>query len=175
MHDLEVEMPEIPEDHRFEQFFFDAPTTRRLSAEAMRHRRPLLLCLPSIAEVLEAAGHPYILLDRDTRFRHLPGWRRWDLQKPELVFEDFDALLCDPPFANVTLAELVRAVDLLAAGAPSAPSVHLAYIDTREAALLEAFAHHGLTRRFGPLGYRTVKAETQARIAWYGPRGDATG
>ena len=89
-------MPEIPEDHRFEQFFFDAATTRRLAAEAMRHRRPLLLCLPSIAEALEAAGHPYTLLDRDTRFSHLSGWQRWDLQKPELVFEDFDAILCGP-------------------------------------------------------------------------------
>ena len=162
-------MPEIPEDHRFEQFFFDAATTRRLAAEAMRHRRPLLLCLPSIAEALEAAGHPYTLLDRDTRFSHLSGWQRWDLQKPELVFEDFDAILCDPPFANVTLPELVRAVDLLAAGSARTPAVYFAYIDTREDDLLAAFAHHGLSRRFGPLGYRTVKASTQARIAWYGP------
>jgi hypothetical protein len=164
-------MPDIPEDHRFEQFFFDGPTTRRLAAEAMRYRRPLLLCLPSIAEALEAAGHPYRLLDRDTRFQHLAGWQRWDLQKPELVFEDFDAILCDPPFANVTLPELVRAIDLLAAGAARPPAVHLAYIDTREPSLLRAFTHHGLTRRFGPLGYRSVKAETQARIAWYGPAG----
>ncbi len=162
-------MPDIPEDHRFEQFFFDSRTATRLARIAMGYRRPLLLCMPSLAERLEAAGHPYRLLDRDTRFRHLAGWQRWDLMKPELIFEDFDAILCDPPFANVTLPDLVRAIDLLAAGAPEPPALHLAYIDTRETALLHAFAHHGLRRHFGSLGYRSVKASTQARIAWYGP------
>ena len=162
-------MPAVPEDHRFEQFFFDAPTVRRLATIAMGFRRPVLLCMPSLAERLDASGHPYRLLDRDVRFQDLKGWKRWDLLQPELLFEDFDAIFCDPPFANVTLRQLSRAIDTLAASLSTPPAVHIAYTDTREAALLQAFAHHGLCRHFGPLGYRTVKERTQARIAWYGP------
>ena len=160
-------MRDLTEDHRHEQFFFDGHTTERLAQLARGFRHPLLLCLPSVATRLEALGHPYTLLDRDTRFGSLSGYQPFDLFEPHLVSGRFDAVLCDPPFANVLLDRLATVVDLLAAGQPRPMAVGIAYIDTRQDALLQAFAHVGLARAWGPLGYRTVAASTQARIQWY--------
>ncbi len=155
------------EDHRHEQFFFDGSTTERLAGLARGFRHPVLLCLPSVAASLEDSGHPYTLLDRDRRFASLAGYQHFDLFEPHLFDGSHDAVLCDPPFANVQLDRLATVVDLLAAGQPRPFAVGIAYIDTRQDALLQAFAHVGLARTWGPLGYRTVAASTQARIQWY--------
>lgn len=160
-------MRDLQEDHRFEQFFFDDPTTTRLATHARSFTHPLLLCLPSVAQRLDRCGHPYTLLDRDRRFEALRGFIRFDLFEPHLITGRFDAVLCDPPFANVPLDALARVVDLLASGQPRPVAVGLAYIDTRQPALLDAFAHVGLRRAWGPLGYRSVAPATQARIQWY--------
>merc|ERR1719399_1422880 len=39
----------IPEDHRFEQFFYDAPTSSKMMRLVRRFEKPLLVCVPSIA------------------------------------------------------------------------------------------------------------------------------
>lgn len=162
-------MPRIREDHAHEQFFFSDETCQRLVKLASRYRRPLLLCTPSLAEALEARSRPYILLDRDRRFAHLRGYQRFDLRSPHLVFEDFDAIFADPPFSNISLAQLAGTVDALARCAPSRPDLYLCYINTREAELLRCFGDFPLRRYAGALGYRSVKASTQARIFLYGP------
>ena len=160
-------MRDLTEDHRHEQFFFDEQTTRRLTRLAQGFVHPLLLCLPSVAARLETLGHPYTLLDRDARLASLGGYQRFDLFEPHLVAGRFDAVLCDPPFANVPLDRLATVVDLLAAGQPRPCAVGIAYTNSRQDALLQAFGHVGLSRAWGPLGYRTVSAATQARIQWY--------
>ena len=58
----------IPEDHRFEQFFYDAPTSSKMMRLVRRFEKPLLVCVPSIAAKLDANGEDYLLLDRDARF-----------------------------------------------------------------------------------------------------------
>lgn len=161
-------MPRVSENHAYEQFFFSDDTTRRLADLASQYARPLLLCTPSIAEALESRGHPYLLLDRDTRFSHLSGFQPFDLRRPHMVFERFDAIFTDPPFSNVSIGDFRQTVDLLAQGAPARPALYLCYINTREAALRKAFSAYGIERLF-PLGYRSVKASTQGRIFLYGP------
>ena len=167
-------MLDLPENHRFEQFFFDAPTTARLTRIAQGYRRPLLVCLPSIAAALaEASKKPrYILLDRDTRFQHLPHYQPFDLFRPHMVLEEFDAILCDPPFSNITLPQLRETLDLLARCPSRRPALYLCYIASREEALLDTFRPDGLARLpGGPLGYQSVAARTQANIFLYGPPG----
>ncbi len=162
-------MPRIPEDHRFEQFFFSAATRDYLTALAAEFTLPLMVCMPSLAEALHAQGRRHILLDRDQRFAHLPSYQRFDLHHPHMVFSPFDAIFIDPPFSNIDLPELRRTIDLLASAAPTRPPLYLCYTSTREQALLRTFAHFSLKRLRGPLGYRTVKAATQQRICLYGP------
>ncbi len=163
------ELAQLSEDTRHEQFFFDAPTTRRLLRLAGAYRDPLMVCMPTLAVHLAAQGRRVTLLDRDRRFRGLAGHQRWDLQKPHMVFGDHDALFVDPPFANITLDELARAVDLLAGGMPARPDVYICHLREREAGLCARFAADGLQRLGPPLGYRSVAADTQARIHLFGP------
>lgn len=161
-------MPRVSENHAYEQFFFSDETTRRLADLAAQFTKPLLLCAPSIAEALEAHGHPYILLDRDARFAHLSGFQSFDLRRPHMVFDDFDAIITDPPFSNISIGDFRRTVDLLAQGAPAPPALFVCYISTREDALLQAFSAYRIARRFA-LRYRSVSARTQDRIFLYGP------
>ena len=100
----------IPEDHRFEQFFYDAPTSAKMMRLVRRFEKPLLVCVPSIAAKLDANGDDYLLLDRDERFSTLRHYEPFDLRSPKSVSYDFDALFLDPPFANVTPEELAEAV-----------------------------------------------------------------
>lgn len=156
-----------------EQFFFDEPTRAALLRLLSRHERPLLLCAPSLAVAAEAAGAPYLLLDRDDRFAFLPHFRRFDLDAPTAVDGyAYDAVLCDPPFANFDLGRLRRVLEVLAGGDPlrAASPLYLCHNERREAALRDAFAGSGRQlARLAPVGYSSVKESTQRSIRLYGP------
>ena len=140
-----------------------------------RHERPLLLCAPSLAVDAEAAASPYLLLERDTRFEYLSGFRAFDLDAPDrraVSDYSYDCVLCDPPFANFELARLRHVLDVLAGDDEQrrrAP-LYLCHNARREEAIETAFAGSG--RRLvrwerGPLGYASVKASTQQHIHLY--------
>jgi hypothetical protein len=160
----------IREDTRHEQFFFDDPTIERLVGLLDASDDPLLVCLPSVAVALADRGRPARLLDRDRRFHGLPRARDFDLHQPDFIEGRHDFLLCDPPFANVTLSTLRTTLDLLVASAmtpTSAPCLGLAYISSREPQLLRAFSDYDLRPIGPPLGYRSVARATQDRIRLY--------
>jgi hypothetical protein len=102
----------VLEDHHYEQFFFDEPTCDALLALMARHERPLLLCTPSLAVAAERRGQRYLLLDRDERFGFLRSFRAFDLDSPSPLDEAFDAVFCDPPFANIDLLQLRAAIEV---------------------------------------------------------------
>ena len=114
----------IAEDHHHEQFFYDAPTAKRMVTLAGRFRAPLLVCNPSLAVRLRAVNPSsrFALLDRDARFEFVDGFVPFDLLAPapgaaalaalpRAVGRDYDAVFLDPPFANVTPRELRAAIE----------------------------------------------------------------
>ena len=169
----------VEEDHRFEQFFYCEKTVKRITDSFVSlYERPLFLCNPSLAVAARDRDvRDYLLLDRDDRWSEvLPKgkYKRFELSQPRLVGAsfDYDAVFCDPPFANVDLAKLRAVVDLLACteSQKKAP-LYLAFLGDRED---EVFRHfnpaYDLERKPPALGYVSVKAETQARIFLYGPK-----
>lgn len=162
----------VQEDHRYEQYYFDAQTRKALTGLLADFERPLLLCAPSLAVALEETTptSDYLLLDRDERFSFLRGFRRWDLADAAEVAcvgdSRPDVVLCDPPFANFPLQRLRDAINVLAPRAP----LYLAYNVRREEEVQRAFGgwHHPLDR-LGPLGYESVKPTTQRQIVLFGP------
>lgn len=160
----------VSEDHRYEQFFYDEGTTQQLYQLVDLYERPLLLCNPSLAVMAERKSKPYLLLDRDTRFDFLSGYRPFSLMEPYLITDfDFDVVLIDPPFANVTPEQVARCLRLM--GADKVP-LFVAYNSRREEALLNAMnALDGpnLERKWS-LSYREgVSLDTQDSIWLYGP------
>ena len=122
----------VLEDHHYEQFFFDEPTCDALLALMARHERPLLLCTPSLAVAAERRGQRYLLLDRDERFGFLRSFRAFDLDSPSPLDEAFDAVFCDPPFANIDLLQLRAAIEVLQPGASDSVPLYIAYNSRRE-------------------------------------------
>lgn len=173
------EIAGVSEDHAYEQYFFDESTRNELlDLLYARHARPLFLCAPSLALDAEARGQSYVLLDRDERFAFLPNFRSLDLEAPTTLasVDEYDAVLCDPPFANFELANLRKVLDVLAGddAARRAAPLYLCYNSRRETAIAEAFLGSGRElvrweggKRGGALGYTSVKPSTQQHIRLY--------
>ena len=161
----------IVEDHSNEQFFFDESTRAALLKLVASFKRPLLLCTPSLAVDADAAGLPYLLLDRDERFAFLRGFRSAELQSVVPLDDyEFDAVFCDPPFANFELTHLSDAIATLAGDdhMRSTAPLFIAYNARREEALKECFASQRLERKL-KLRYCSVKERTQRHLWLYGP------
>jgi len=166
----------VEEDHRFEQFYYDEATTARLFRVVQRYERPLLLCNPSLAAMADAAGMDYMLLDRDPRWKKVlkspKRFKQFDLSQPrQMANFNYDAVFCDPPFANVALPDLHRTIQLLAVTPEQAAApLWIAFTSDREEALVTEFEEYRLERQPPALGYRSVKDQTQAKIFLYGPQ-----
>ena len=87
----------IPEDHRFEQFFYDAPTSSKMMRLVRRFEKPLLVCVPSIAAKLGTNGEGRACSTATTCFSTLRHYEPFDLRAPRGVSYAFDALFLDPP------------------------------------------------------------------------------
>jgi hypothetical protein len=168
----------VEEDHRFEQFFYCDKTVKRITDSFVSlYTRPLFLCNPSLAVAAQSRDMEYLLLDRDDRWKTvLPKgkYKRFELKQPRLIGAsfDYDAVFCDPPFANVDLRALRIVIDLLAfTETQRRAPLYLAFLSDREDEVFRAFnPEYDLERKPPALGYRSVKAETQARIFLYGPK-----
>jgi hypothetical protein len=146
------------ERHEREQYFFTAAAARELAGVLGAFERPCCLCASSIGVELHRAGVAAQVLDLDTRFAFLPGLQEWDLYRPKPPAESFGAILCDPPFFNISLSQLFRAIRVLARFDHATP-VAISYLRRRSDAILATFASFGLR----PTGYRPAY-ETVQRI-----------
>ena len=162
----------VEENHNLEQFFYDDETTKRLLTIARRYERPVFMCNPSLAAAWEReVGTEYVLLDCDVRFKKLlKGFKAFNLRGPFFLLRfDYDVVFCDPPFANVSPAQVKTAIDMIAGTEKQkAADVYLAYNSDREEALLESFTD--LARMGRALGYKSVKEGMQEKIHLYGPK-----
>ena len=146
----------MEERHEREQYFFDAPTVRALADLLGRFERPCCLCAPMLGRELHRRGRPVRVLDVDTRFADLPGFVEWDLYRPRHLDDDFDVLLCDPPFFNVSLSQLFDAVRMLC-HFDTSRRVMISYPVRRSRAILGTFTPFGLRPSGYRPGYQTVQ------------------
>ena len=100
-------------------------------------------------------GRAVTCLDLDERFAHLPGFRRYDVKRPDWLGERFGVILCDPPFFNVSLSTLRAALRQLAHHDASQPLL-LGYLKRRAAAVESTFSEFGLRATEERFGYETV-------------------
>ena len=146
----------MDERHDREQYFFDAPTLAALSDFCGRFERVCCLCAPMLGRELHRRGRAVRVLDVDRRFADVPGFVEWDLYRPTHLDDDFDLLLCDPPFFNVSLSQLFMAVRLLCHFDLSR-RVMISYPARRRGAILGTFAPFNLRPTGYHPGYQTVQ------------------
>jgi hypothetical protein len=154
------------ERHEHEQYFFDGGTLLRLAEFVSTFQNPCCLCAPLLGKALVERGHPVRILDIDARFASLPGFALYDLQHPSWLGEDFDLLVCDPPFYSLSLSRLFGAVRMLARNDYTQPLL-ISYLRRRAASILGTFAPFRLRPTGYCPGYQTVKACERNEIEFF--------
>lgn len=140
------------EDHKHEQYFFDAPTVAKLAAFVRLFERPALLCCPMVGRKLHEDGVVVPVLDLDERFADLSGFVHYDIYRPSALPPGWvkpDLILIDPPFFKVRPDQLFHAVRHLSCGDLGVPLM-VASNPTRAPAFMGTFTLFGLE----PTGYR---------------------
>lgn len=145
----------MQERHDNEQYFFDPPTVQVVADLLAPYARPCVLCAPTVGAELESRGVAVTVLDIDERFAHLHGFRHWDINRPQRFDERFDVIFCDPPFFNVSLSRLLRAIRTLA-HFDDGHALAVTYLARRRDAFLSTFGVFSLRETHLPMEYGTV-------------------
>jgi hypothetical protein len=156
--------------HEREQYFFDPPTLAHLAEFVAVYPHPCCLCAPLLGRALARRGVDVAVLDIDERFAATPGFRRFDLHRPEWVGEEFGLIVCDPPFFGVSLSRLFAAVRLLSRHDERQPLL-IAYLARRADNILGTFARFGLEPTGYRPGYQTVQRVERNEIEFFGNLG----
>lgn len=161
----------MDERHENEQYFFDAPTLDRLASFLGQWQAPCCICAPMVGKALVDAGRPVTILDIDERFAALPGFRHFDIERPEWLADRFDIILCDPPFYNVSLSglfETLRGVAQYDFG----QRLMVSYLSRRASALERAFGPFSLKATGFFPSYATVEKSRKNQIEFFGNLGE---
>lgn len=165
-----------------QDLYFDDTTREALADLLMPFGRACCLCAPTVAQALYKRGRVARVLDIDERFANLPGFRRWDLSRPQKLAEPFDIIAAAPPVSaeggeGVDAAGVTRALGVLAR-----PGDRVLVAMPPRMADQEAMASLGLKRTGVAAGYarsdesRAEPAEFYANFAlprWFNPARDA--
>jgi hypothetical protein len=156
----------MDERHENEQYFFDAPTLARLADFLSGWDAVCCLCAPLLGQHLARRGVAVTILDIDERFADTPGFRRFDIHRPQHLGNRFSLIVCDPPFHTVSLSRLFAAVRALSHFDFEQPLL-ISYLERRSAALMGSFAPFKL-RPTGYLpGYLTVQPSERTAVQFF--------
>lgn len=154
------------EKHELEQYFWTPETIHHIADYAVGYDQICCLCAPTVGAELGKRGHRVTNLDIDNRFAETPGFQLYDLYRPKRIEENFDLILCDPPFYNVSLSQLFSALRIIANYRMDMPLM-IGYLKRRERSVLGTFAPFGLC----PTGYNpeyvTVQPSERNQIEIY--------
>ncbi len=157
--------------HANEQYFFDQPTLEHLAEFVRQFPQPCCLSAPLLGQTLVKQNVQVRILDIDKRFASLPGFRHYNIYRPEWLGEEFSLIICDPPFFNISLSQLFTAIRILAGYNYTQPLL-LSYLTRRATNLIGTFAPFNLTPTGYFPAYQTVQASSRNKIEFFGNLGE---
>ncbi len=105
------ELVRLDEIHQREQYFWTQQTIHKLATFLEPYKHPCLLCCPTLGQELERRRKPCTILDIDKRFNFLKGYQYYDIWgSNEVINEEFDIIVADPPFYSVTVSHLFKSI-----------------------------------------------------------------
>ena len=152
--------------HENEQYFFDEATLETLADFVSKWTSPCCICAPMLGKKLAQRGVDVTILDIDQRFATTKGFRRFDLISPEWIGEDFDLIVCDPPFFNVSLSQLFAAIRTLALF-NFKQKLMISYLSRRSDAIVGTFAPFSLSPTNYFPKYQTVRDVERNKIEFF--------
>ncbi len=123
------------------QYFFTEDCARDLVYKLNRFANPCCLCTPMIGKIWQDMGRVVRILDIDERLNFLPGFKKFDITRPEPLSEIFDVIIVDPPL-DLALEVVLDAVNM----------VTRKRYDTNLAILHETNTANSLFKHFEPYG-----------------------
>ncbi|MDM8529248.1 hypothetical protein QUF58_13720 [Anaerolineales bacterium HSG24] len=152
--------------HQNEQYFFNQSTLEHLADFVQYFSRPCCLCVPLLGKTLAERGVTVRILDVDERFASVPGFQSYDIHHPVWIEEEFDLIICDPPFYNVSLSQLFTAIRKLA-HFNYHQSLIVSYLKRRSANVLGTFSPFNLVETGYYPGYQTVQDVERNKIEFF--------
>jgi hypothetical protein len=154
--------------HENEQYFFDPPALDRLVDFVVQggFHSTCCLCCPLLGQELGQRGIATRILDMDSRFATVPGFRSYDLYRPAWTGETYDLIICDPPFFKVSLSQLFKAIRTLSRNDFSQPLL-LCYLSRRGSNVQGTFGQFGLRASGIAPGYQTVQRTGRNDIEYF--------
>ena len=158
----------IEERHENEQYFFTEDTAAYITRMALSFNKICCICCPSVGKRLEELGADVTILDIDERFNDLEGFKYWDIKHPKYISDEFDLIIMDPPFFNVSMREIRKAIQMLTHFDTTKTKVMISYLTRREKAFKVGMKPFNMeSMEFIP-EYNTVDVtEDKNRIQFY--------
>ena len=158
--------------HKNEQYFFDDATIHSLMAFLAPYEKVCVLCAPMLGRSLAGTGHNVTILDIDDRFADATGFLNWNIYKPQWINQSFDIIVCDPPFFNVSLSQLFKAIRLLSHNNFN-QKLMTAYLSRRSEAIIGSFGLFNLLPTGYNPSYVTVQKTEKNEIEFFGNLNEA--
>jgi hypothetical protein len=154
-----------------EQFFWSRETVEKLAkaCEFTFVEETCCLTTPSLAHYWHENGREETLLDIDTRFSYIPGFKYYDLRKPDPDIgpdDNFRLLIIDPPFFIVPIETIGEAVDQIT-GKDYDTKIIIGFLSREEKRLQLAFEHYCLKPTKFPLQYPSIKENKWQNFVLY--------
>lgn len=153
--------------HKNEQYFFDDATIRHLTAFLLPYEKVCVLCAPMLGRSLAEARNNVTVLDIDERFSDVKGFLSWNIFKPQWINHAFDIIICDPPFFNVSLEQLFKAIRMLSHNNFD-QKLLIGYLTRRSHAITGSFGLFNLSGTGYYPSYVTVQKTERNEIEFFG-------
>lgn len=153
--------------HKHEQYFFDDATIKHLAAFLSVYENICVLCAPMLGRLLSNIKSNVTVLDVDDRFADTKGYLNWNIYKPQWINQSFDIIVCDPPFFNVSLSQLFKAIRMLSHNNFD-QKLMIGYLSRRSHALIGSFNLFNLLPTGYYPSYVTVQNTEKNEIEFFG-------
>lgn len=155
----------MKELHENEQYFFTEEFEDwyvNTIIESFSDKKICCVCCPMIGKRLVEAGLDVSILDIDTRFDTFKEFKYYDIKNPKYLDIEFDVIVCDPPFFNVSFTELLHAMKTLA-HFDTSKIIFMTYLLRRESKFVNKFSEFGINRIANRPQYKTVDVKDPKR------------
>ena len=155
----------IDPNYEHSQYFFTSQCVDYLVDKLDYFNTPCCVGTPRLAKGWFDRGREVRLLDIDKRFSFLPGYKYFDITKPEVLNEKFDVIIMDPTF-KWGEHPLLNTIKVLSQNDHS-QKVLLFYMSTHAKSILKTFKEFNLKpTRYYPK-YSNLRGEGKKFIMCY--------
>jgi hypothetical protein len=148
----------IKENRELEQYFWTSDSVKKILNACEYITDCCCFTTPSLAEGFKNIGRDEKILDIDERFSYLKYFEKFDIKNPHVPdgSGNFNIIVIDPPFFNITTKELFEATNIITDNNFST-NIMIAYLVRFEYPLLETFKPYGISETSFSLEYAHIK------------------